>query len=155
VIRHTGTSIISGPILATLSFEGLVTGRQDNIVELIEVALDGDTSKGSVWRNGQVTLRGCDIGFGVGFGRPVMARAMWPAPASDKVTIRYIAPVDSRPGLRIIDLTGREQSGASLPAGTGSEQEATLDLHDLDPGFYILELRSGSGRSSLPIVIDR
>lgn len=155
VIRHTGAAPLSGPILATFSFEGLVTGRPSNPVELIEVALAGDTSKGSIRADGLVELRGCDIGYGVGFGRPVVARGAWPAPASDKVTIRYIAPADARPALRVIDLSGREQSRDELPAGTGTEQEATVDLSDLEPGFYILELRSGSGRSSVPVVIAR
>ncbi len=155
VIRYTGTTPVSGPVLATFSFEGLVTGRPSNPVELIEVALAGDTSRGSIRADGLVELRGCDIGYGVGFGRPVMAQGAWPAPASDKVTLRYIAPADARPAVRVIDVTGREQSRGELPAGTGSEQEATVDLRDLEPGFYILELSSGSGRSSVPVVIAR
>ncbi len=154
-IVHKGSMPISGPILATLSLEGLVTGHWMNPVELVEVTIGGDTSTSSIWGNGLVELRGCDIGFGVGFGRPVTARSIWPAPAGDRIMIRYIAPADAIPGVAIIDLNGRTYERPALPPGTGAEQETMIDLRDLDPGFYILELRSGSGRSSLPVVIAR
>lgn len=151
-VTHEGTTALSGPVLARFAMEGLASGRLENPVELVSVSLN-DEASGTQSHNGLVWLLGCDIRRGVGFGRPVVARGAWPSPAIDELTIRYLAPSESEPVVGFIDLTGHRIPGPKLPQGTGEEQETTIRLDGLRPGFYLLELRSGTGRSALPVVI--
>lgn len=151
-LTHEGTTALSGPVLARLAFEGLASGRPENPVELVSISLNDEASS-TQSRNGLVRLLGCDIPRGVGFGRPVVARGAWPSPATTELTIRYLAPSESQPTVGFIDLTGNRTTGPLLPQGTGEEQEATIRLDGLRPGFYLLELRSGTGRSALPVIV--
>lgn len=151
-ITHQGAIPPAGGVMARLEFEGLASGRPENPVKLVSVTFNGDASDTRPG-NGLVRLVGCDISRGVAFGRPVTARSVHPFPATGDVAIRYIAPSGSLPMLRIVDLTGNAIEGPPLPAGTGEEQETTVRLDGLRPGYYLLELRSGTGRSSLPILI--
>ncbi|HVZ38857.1 MAG TPA: hypothetical protein VHI13_06245, partial [Candidatus Kapabacteria bacterium] len=67
--------------------------------------------------------------------------------------VRYREPAGAVGRLVVVDGVGREVSVVDLPAGTGEEQEATITLGDVSSGVYFLELRYGSERSALPLVV--
>jgi|GEM_PF-2484411 len=150
-VDRTGPAIV-GDELAALRFEGLVTGQPSNAVAFVAATLD--PLPDSLQRlDGLVLLNGCDVGRGVLFGRSAHVVGITPQPAGGVAALRYVAPEGSLPSLLVVDAVGQVQRRLELPAGTGAEQTGEVRLDDLPSGLYLLELRVGSQRSSMTVVI--
>ena len=151
--RPPGTPL-SDSILLQLEFEGLVTGKPLNRVQIIDPALLGVTAPIDT-TSGIVYLEGCDIDRGTGFGRRIGVTSITPNPGSDQIHLSWRAPDGSVPELRIVDQLGRTVTSVPLPVGTGNQQEKELDLHRLEPGFYGLILIDQDEITSTPLMIVR
>lgn len=143
-----------GRELFRLQFEGLITGRAENPVTVTDFTMSG-TDLEATTSGGLIVLSGCDIARPAQFGRPARASSITPNPISGTAILRYTAPNGGAPWIRIVNVMGDEAKSIDLPRGTGEEQSATIDTGDLVAGFYFIELRLGTQRSSLPIVIAR
>jgi hypothetical protein len=150
--RHGGSPVV-GDRLVGLSLEGLVTGKPRNYIVAKGASLAGRAI--TVAGVGVVDLAGCDIGRDLDFGHPTKVTSIAPSPASAHAVVRYTAPPGSLPALRVVSLTGETVMSGMLGPGTGVEQSAPIDLQGLRPGYYLLELRVGTQRSSMPVLIER
>lgn len=145
----------TGSRLFRFEFRGLVSGKPENVIELLSLDLGGADTIPAL-RNGFVVLAGCDIAHPTLFGRPARAWSISPNPVTtSSVELRYEAPAGSLPRLRIVALDGTERGTLQLPEATGAQQTAPIDLTELRSGLYFLELRLGTQRSSLPVLIGR
>lgn len=150
-ITRTG-SPITGGTLASLRFEGLVTGKPSNTVALVSAALDPLAD--SVDRTGGIVLlSGCDVGRNLAFGRSAHVVAITPQPVGSVAALRYVAPEGTLPWVQIVDAAGQIRGRIELPVGTGAEQTGEVRLDHLPSGLYLVELRVGTQRSSVPVVI--
>jgi hypothetical protein len=153
VVTGTSSTPLTGDELFTMTMQGLVTGKARNIVEVLDLTLGTDNHIPA--NDGEVLLHGCDIDYGVAYGKPTAITAITPVPIDRDATIRYYAPSGRTPTLRLVDVTGRAVLNEELSQGTGSEQEASVSFANVQNGFYVLELRLGSQISTRPILISR
>jgi Secretion system C-terminal sorting domain/SprB repeat len=75
-----------------------------------------------------------------------------PNPADGQFTVNYTASGVSQ--LRVFDVTGREVHREQLNTASGNVN-AMLDLRNLTPGIYMLQISSGSNVSTAKLVIRR
>lgn len=152
VVEHPSGSLITDSILFQLEIEGLITGKPENLVEIVETEF-GKTSDTIDTRNGLVRLTGCDIGSNVAFGRGARIGTITPFPAGDQAAITWRAPAGYAPTLRIIDPQGTVVRNRILPEGTGEEQTVFLETGTLHAGWYILELIDRAEHHATPLLI--
>lgn len=164
--RPTTAGTLVGNELLRLTVEGLSTGVPANpvIIEKIDlhpVLVGGANAQqlGSdsviVGGHGLVLLTGCDISHGFGAGKRAAITGVNPNPVRDGMTVSWRAPDGSHPVLTLIDVTGRPVRSISLPQGTGGEQQVVIEVLTTPSGAYMLELREGTERMSVPIVVVR
>lgn len=151
--RPVGELLVDS-VLFQLEFEGLVSGQPVNDIPISEVFFLGllrpmDTARGRVY------LEGCDIERGVGFGRRIGVRSINPNPVSDGARIRWHAPQGAEPQLQVIDHLGRVVIRQTLQIGTDEESEITLDLRELQPGHYRLQMIDRAEWTTTPLIIVR
>ncbi|MCB0644110.1 MAG: T9SS type A sorting domain-containing protein, partial [Phaeodactylibacter sp.] len=82
------------------------------------------------------------------YGDETMAFAISPNPATDRLQLK-LADFSGTETLRVVDVAGVEQFYLEL---TSARQE--LDISDLPPGMYVLQLRTG-GHTELKIFVKR
>ncbi len=153
-ITSTDPSALANVELARLTMEGLVTGKPENEIAVEECTL---LASGATLTTmpGKVFLDGCQIDQAGLFGRPAAIKELFPSPLSSEATLRFTAPKGTQPVAVILDPTGREVGTLPLPEGTGEEMETTLTFSTVGSGFYFLELRLGTQRSVVPVMISR
>jgi len=80
--------------------------------------------------------------------------AVWPRPASSRVTMEVSSPDWVEGSWTIVDIQGRKvrQGAVNLQSGVN---RLTFDVHDLSPGLYLVRLSSRSGITSRPLVVAR
>lgn len=88
-----------------------------------------------------------DIGFdllstGMAERMPAVT-ALFPNPAQAASELRLAAPLPGPVELLVADLTGRTVQERQLPTGT---TKASVDMQDLPPGIYLVQLRDEAGR---------
>ena len=151
-VSRSSTTPMTGDKLLTLNARGLVTGNRENTVELLDLDLRGiDDSIAT--GPGLVRLIGCDIDRGVTFGTASKVRSISPNPIGDEAVVRYYAAAGTSPVIDVVDVTGQVVLRYELPTGEGREDEAHISLSDIQNGFYIIELRAGTQRSSIPALV--
>jgi hypothetical protein len=102
-----------------------------------------------------VELSGCDLDGSISFNKAGGIRGITRPNGSGSLTLTLRAPEGATPRLSVVDLRGREVAASLLPPGTGADQQATIDLAGIAPGFYLIELRVGSDRSTTQIMITK
>lgn len=154
-LRSTDPSALASIELARLTMEGLVTGKPQNEVVVEEFTLL-ESGAALATSPGKVFLDGCQIDQAELFGRPAKINGLFPSPANAAgATLRFTAPEGSHPVAVVIDPTGRDVATLPLPEGTGNEAETALTFSTVGSGFYFLELRLGTQRSVIPVMISR
>ncbi|MFN8711299.1 MAG: T9SS type A sorting domain-containing protein [Bacteroidota bacterium] len=83
---------------------------------------------------------------------PAFAIGISPNPADGQFTVNFTASGVSQ--LRVFDVTGREVHREQLNTGSGNVN-TVLDLRNLTPGIYMLQISSGSTVSTAKLVIRR
>lgn len=152
VVQGESSGPITGIELFRLQFEGLVGGRSENPVLFVEGELLGGQTE-LTGAGGLVVLSGCDIAHPVAFGRPARVVSLTPNPIRGVAALTYEAAEGGHPWLRVIDVMGATVRRLELPTGTGQLQTTDVSLGDLPQGFYLVELRVGTQRSSVPVVV--
>ena len=153
-LSSTDPSALASIELARLTMEGLVTGKPENEVVIEEFRLlESGTALATF--SGAVFLDGCQIDQAELFGRPAKINGLFPSPATAGATLRFTAPEGTHPVAVVIDPTGRDVATIPLPEGTGKETETGLTFGNVGSGFYFLELRLGTQRSVIPVMISR
>jgi len=69
-----------------------------------------------------------------------------PNPATDRVRINFFSPDDSQVQFELLTLQGQVIVSDAAYFSQGSHQY-DISLHDVAPGFYLIRLSSGEGRS--------
>lgn len=147
----TGDGSAIGSKILDLEFIGLSTGVEVNSVRVDGISLQ---NIGTVRLDtAEVILSGCDLVDAGRFTKKIAIKAIAIDPLSSSVGISYDAPQGAVPLLGLIDISGARVMGRELPHGDGSEQRAQVQLGELSPGLYLLELRVGNDRSSVPILV--
>ncbi|MCB0710827.1 MAG: hypothetical protein KDD67_00705 [Ignavibacteriae bacterium] len=154
LIQRPLGELLVDSVLFQLEFEGLVSGQPINDLPISEVFFLGllrpvDTARGRVY------LEGCDIERGVGFGRRIGVTSINPNPVSNAVRIRWHAPQGAEPQLQVVDQLGRTAIHQTLQSGTEGENEITLELGELQPGHYRLQMIDRAERTTVPLIIVR
>jgi len=153
-VTRVSESFIVGSELFRLVFEGLSTGRQDNRITLSAAEFYG-TDVRALLADGLIVLTGCDIAHPTTFGRPSRIAAIWPNPLRDAGVVRYLAPSGERPWMRIVDVMGNVSRILELPVARGIDESCEIRVDGLANGYYLVELRLGTQRSSFPVLIAR
>ncbi len=154
LVTGTGGTLSGGGILE-LELVGLSTGMTMNHLRIEELTLGNLPGVTVDTSGGEVVLLGCDIGRQLGYTRKIAIKAIRLDPLSSAVAVSYDAPEGLIPSASLIDMTGGTVLSRELPYGNGKEQEARIALGDLAPGVYLLELRVGKDRSTVPIMLSR
>jgi hypothetical protein len=134
-----------------LEMHGLSTGEPVNVVQIDTAYFTGvpHDSLGI----GIVLLSGCDLNGNTSFSKSGTIRALDQRAGSEQLSVTYRAPQGAASLLSMIDIRGRAVARRELEAGTGNDQRAEIDLSDIPPGFYLVELQVGSDRSTMQIMI--
>lgn len=140
-----------GPVLFQLETYGLLTAtpRTDVTVESASLNPGGRVPAS----DGMVLLRGCELGRGTSFSRPVGITRVEVTRSGETLRIIYHAPSQSEPTLRLVDGVGRQVMMWHLPRATGEEEISEFAIGDLSTGLYYIEVRDRVERSVLPIVV--
>jgi Secretion system C-terminal sorting domain len=81
------------------------------------------------------------------------ARKLFPNPCEARTTLIYRIPIAQRGQLKIFDQLGREQEQLTL---TSKQGQVMLDLHDLPPGMYTVQLfADGTRVTSERLIVQR
>ena len=131
---------ITGNELFRIDFEGLLTGKPRNQVEL-------DVSSPSLQEvrtdPGSVVIHGCETGRIESFGKGGFAGQLAPNPATDGIEVSYIAPLNVPVSFQLFDSYGRLCTQQELAAGTGEVQKKKIELDAIPSGLYFIELHIG------------
>lgn len=147
----TGDGSTIGSKILDLEFIGLSSGQPINSVRVDGIALKTITTVRL--DTAEVILIGCNLVDAGGFTKKISIKAIALDPLSSSVGISYDAPQGAVPLLGLIDLSGARVMQRELPHGNGIEQQAQIQLGELSPGLYLLELRVGNDRSTVPIMV--
>lgn len=80
---------------------------------------------------------------------------IYPNPANDKVTINFTLHRPSEISLEIIDITGRLVMMKRLGAKDSGKHSINLNVADLKPSNYILQLKTREGNKQGRLIINR
>jgi hypothetical protein len=151
ILARSGLVIVGSDLVA-LRFRGLSSGHDSNWVRFVEGSLDS-TRALRAGAPGLVRLYGCDIDRPISLDRRASIRNV--SIDGSQAVLRFTAPAGSTALLRLMSSAGDLVSTVEIPSNGGAEQTTPIDLRSVPPGFYILELRVGDGRSSIPLMIAR
>lgn len=143
-----------GGSIFDLELMGLTTGARLNLIRIDSVYFSPTDSRPQVG-SGFVILSGCDLDSAFALSLKTRILGITHDNVSEGVTLVYSAPEGGAPRLSVIDLKGREVRSDLLPVGTGATQSVPIGFADLPPGFYLVELRIGSDRTTTQIMITR
>jgi hypothetical protein len=79
---------------------------------------------------------------------------VYPNPSDGEVTVQYTGAVSEDLRLSVTDMLGRELYVREVKKFLG-ETEQQLDLRELTPGMYMVQMRNGESVSNAPFVITR
>lgn len=180
VLAPDGRIVIGGTwatnfLVAMVNPDGTAdTGFDDGVVTTSfgqngycnDLALDADGKAVLVGYSGQGAPNGNDFvvlryhtGINVGVQEaeavaPVIMLA--PNPVTGQAVLRISLPSSDRMNVQVIDAAGRTvrvlDGGSPWPAG---ERNMTFDTDGLAPGHYQMSVRTSSGSTSLPFVVER
>ncbi len=147
----TGDGSAIGSKILDLEFIGLSTGVEVNSVRVDDIILKNIRTAGL--DTAEVILIGCDLVDAGRFTKKIAIKAIAIDPLSSSAGISYDAPQGAVPLLGLIDISGARVMQRELPSGNGGEQRVQVPLGELSPGLYLLELRVGNDRSTVPILM--
>jgi hypothetical protein len=150
-IQGTWLTPLTGDLLVRFRLMPLSTAKPTELVQVAHLMV-GDSVFDGI-QSGTVAVAGCAVGSLGSFG--VAGKLSGIAVDAGVATVTYTAAAGSIPEVRVIDLQGDERLRTHLPDGTGEEQRAELPLPGLAGGIYLLELRIGDDRSTMPILLLR
>jgi hypothetical protein len=162
--RHDSTIILQGSasttmttesILLEVEFQGLVTGDRLNRVRLDSLVLTGSLPSTPARSDGMIGLEGFEIGRNDYLIPKSSLTKVSFDPLSTLLTVRYVAPEESAPGIQLIDMSGGRRLLIELPEGTGREQEVAIPAGDLTMGIYVVRMRAGEEVVVQPVMIAR
>ncbi len=79
---------------------------------------------------------------------------VWPNPAADKVNLAFNMATSSDATLEIFDMEGKLVLSKNLGRIPSGEQKLTIDLPDVSPGLYFLQLKSKGFRKTHKLLIQ-
>ncbi len=153
-ISGSGLETLKGRRLFVLRVLPLSTAEPAERISVVSASLDGKAldTKGA---GAMLTILGCAVGQGISFGRQTTLGGIVIREGATGTVVTYAAQAGIAPVASLIDLAGIERRRIELPVATGETQQGEISLAGLSPGFYLLELRAGGDRSTLPILFTR
>jgi hypothetical protein len=77
-----------------------------------------------------------------------------PNPVSEKGFLEFQLAEDTQVGIEIFNLLGQSMSGSNQGKLTGGNHRIPIELSDLNPGIYLLQINNGSQKQNLKIVVQ-
>ncbi len=152
--RIAGSMPISGDTVLLLRFVGLTSGRPLNYVTLRAIGFAG-FRRFHVDSIGSILLEGCDVGRDINLTMKGAIGSVSADRSAGQAVIRYHAPEGSEPEFVLYDAAGNQIRVVRDELSNGGERNLQFPLDGVAPGFYVIEMRAGDDRISLPILISR